>query len=87
VLVALLRVPAPVAGEMLQLTPLLPGSFLTVAVRGCVPPAGTPTGSGATTTVIDRTMMFAEADFDVSETDVAVMVTARSLAGGVAGAL
>jgi len=72
---------------MLQVTPLLLGSKLTVAVKDCVLPTCTVAGDGETRTVIAGTVTFAEPDFDVSVTEVAVTVTARSPAGGLAGAL
>ncbi len=86
-MVASLSVPAPDVGEMLQVTPLLLGSKLTVAVKDCVLPACTVARDGKTKTVIAATKTLAEPDFDASVTDVAVMVTVRSLAGGLAGAL
>jgi hypothetical protein len=85
--VTLLSVPAPDAGEMVQVTPLSFGSLLTVAVKGSMPPAGTMAPTGETLTVIAGTVTFAEPDFDVSAAEVAVIVTARSFAGGLAGAL
>jgi hypothetical protein len=88
VLVTLLRVPAPDAGEIVQLTPLLAGSGVTVAVNDCGgPPVCTVAVAGSTETTSVGTLMVAEADFDVSAMDVAVMVTVRWVAGGVTGGL
>ena len=86
-LVTLLRVPAPDVGDMVQVTPLLLGSKLTVAVKDSVPPACTRAALGVRETVIAGTLTVAEPDFDGSATEVAVMVTVTSLAGGLAGAL
>ena len=49
-LVALLSVPAPVAGEIIQVTPLLVGSFWVVAVIDCVVPTTTVIEDGETET-------------------------------------
>ena len=88
VLVASLSVPAPDAGESAHVTPLLLGSLLTVAVNASVLPASTiATPPGATDTVIAGTVMLPVSDFVLSATEVAVMLTAKSLAGGLAGAL
>lgn len=86
--VTLIRVPAPDTGERVQVTPLLAGSGLTVAVNDCVLPASTGRGlAGVMETTTVGTVMVTEADFDASVTEVAVIVTVRPLAGGVAGAL
>jgi hypothetical protein len=78
VVVILLRVPAPDAGEMVQLTPLLLGSGVTVAVNDCgEPPVFTVAVAGTTETTSVGTVTLAEADLDVSAMDVAVTVTAR----------
>lgn len=84
-----LSVPAPVVGESPQLTPLLLGSKLIEAVKAWVVPAGTVApGPGEMETVIAGTVTLAVLDFDGSATEVAVMLTARSLpGGGGAGAL
>jgi len=90
VLVGLLRVPAPVAGEMVQeagSTGLFAGSLVTMAVITDVPPAPTGLTDGERVTTMGGTSMLAAADFVGSLTEVAVIVTAMSLAGGVAGAL
>ena len=41
----LLKVPAPEAGEIVQLTPACVVSFVTLVVRWAIPPAGTGLGS------------------------------------------
>ncbi len=88
VVVILLRVPAPEAGEIVQLTPLLPGSGVTVAVNDCGGlPVCTVAVAGTTETTSVGTLTVAEADFDGSAMDVAVMVTVRWVAGGVTGGL
>jgi hypothetical protein len=87
VLATLLSVPAPEAGEIAQLTPVCPGSYCTVAVSTWVPPAGTVAVLGDTDTTLAGTVRVAEPEIDLLETEVAVMVTARSLGGGLAGAL
>ena len=87
-LVILLRVPAPDAGKMVQLTPLLSGSGVTVAVNDCGEPPVFPVAvAGTTETTSVGTLTVAEADFDGSAMDVAVMVTVRWVAGGVTGGL
>jgi hypothetical protein len=83
-------VPAPVAGEIVQelgSTPLLAGSLVTVAVICDVLPAPTGLTAAETETMIGGTSMVTLLDFAGLETEVAVMVTVRSLGGGVAGAL
>ena len=50
VLVTLLSVPAPEAGESVHVTPLFEESFCTVALRTCVAPATTVAELGATET-------------------------------------
>src|SRR6266852_4459473 len=70
-----------------QVTPLLAGSLLTVAVNCCVRFAGSRVPAGAVDTVIAATVTLAEADAEVLETEVAVMVTVKLLAGGVVGAV
>jgi len=87
VLVTLLRVPAPEAGERLQLTPLLEPSLPMVAVNPCVPAACTVVEFGETDTVTAWTVTVADADFDGLAKELAVIVTARLLAGVLAGAL
>ena len=69
-----------------QVTPWFPGSFATVAVN-CAPTATcTVAALGAMDRVIARSVTFAETDLDGSATEVAVIVTVRSLAGAVLGA-
>lgn len=75
-----------------QVTPPLFGSFVTVAVNCCVPPAGTVAEPGAIETVIPGgteagTVMVAEAVLVPSVTDVAVSVTVKLLVGALAGAV
>ena len=69
-----------------QVAPLFEGSKLTVAVNCCVALAGMRAEDGETPTLIAGTVMFAERDFDVSATEVAVRVTVRLLAGASAEA-
>jgi len=87
VLVALLKVPAPEAGEIDQVTPAAVGSFVTVAVSTAVVSAGTGLESAVTDTTIAGTVSVADAEIDALATDVAVMVTFISLEGGLAGAV
>jgi len=84
--VAALSVPAPDAGEIAQVTLVCRGSYCTVAISPCVLPAGTSAVLGTTDTTLAGTVMVAETDVALPETAVAVMVTGRSLGGGVAGA-
>jgi hypothetical protein len=73
---------------MLQLTPLLLGSWPTIAmIFGTVPAACTVVTGAVTEIVTDGTVMVTAADLVPSAREVAVTVTVRSLAGGVAGAL
>jgi len=71
----------------LQVTPLAAGSLVTVAVNCPVAPDWTVAVAGATATVIAGTVIVAEPDFVVSDTDFAVIVTVRLLAGGAVGAV
>jgi hypothetical protein len=90
VLVWPLRVPAPVAGEIVHdvgLTPAFAGSLLTVAVIVDMPVAPTVLGFAESEMVMAGTVMLAKFDFEGSDTEVAVIVTRTSLGGGVAGAL
>jgi len=66
----------------LQVTPLLLGSFVTVAVNWAVAVARTVALPGETETVMAGTVIVAEPDLVVSATEVAVRVTVRLLAGG-----
>ena len=61
--------------------------FITVAVNCCVAPGRTVGAVGATEMVTAGTVIVAEAFLVLSATDVAVIVTVRSLGGGVAGAV
>jgi len=56
-------------------------------VNACVPAACTVAEVGETDTVTGWTVTVADADFDISSTELAVMVTVRLLAGALAGAL
>lgn len=88
VVVALAKVPAPVAGVVVQeetLTPLLAGSLSTVAVTGNVVPASTAVLGTVSVTTMAAKVTVVEPVFVESEAEVAVMVTVTSLAGGVAG--
>jgi len=71
----------------LQVTPLLLGSFATVAVNCVLAPACTVAESGETTTLIPGTVILAEAVALLLATAVAVKVTERSPAGGLSGAV
>jgi hypothetical protein len=73
--------------ETVQVTPLFPGSLLTVAVNGAILPVRTVAESGVTETVVPGTVTAAELDTAALATEVAVMVTAKSPAGRVAGAV
>jgi len=77
------------AGEhaTVQVTPLLAGSLVTVAVNCAVAPASTVGDSGATETVVPGTVMLAEFDTAVLATEVAVTRTDKSPAGMAAGAV
>ena len=87
VFVTSLSVPAPDAGEMLQTTPALLGSLVTVAVKICWVPAATVAPFGSTEIMIAGTTTFADADIVGVAAEVAVMVTVKSFDGGLAGAL
>ena len=90
VLVGLLSIPAPVAGEIVQeagLTPLFAGSFVTVAVICEEVPAPTAPMDATTETMMGGTSMLTVIDLVGSDAAVAVIVTDTSLGGGVAGAL
>ena len=69
-----------------QVTPPLPGSLATVAVNCCVALFATLAEVGVTDTEMAETVTVADIDFVASDTDVAVTVTVRLLAGGVDGA-
>jgi hypothetical protein len=71
-----------------QLTPLLAGSLVTVAVNCCVRFTGRSRApAGAIDTAMGGTVTVAAADAEGLETEVAVMVTVKLLAGGVVGAV
>jgi hypothetical protein len=78
----LVSVPAPVAEEMVHVTPPPLGSLLTVAAIGCAPPARTVAVVGPIETAIAGTVMVEEADLVASATEVAVMVVVRLLDKG-----
>jgi hypothetical protein len=86
-LVILIRLPAPDAGEMVQATPWPDGSLSALALIGTIPPACTVAVVGETETLIASTVTFAAFDLEVSATEVALMVTVKSLEGGVLGAV
>src|SRR5260370_14999588 len=74
--------------ETFQVTPAFAASLLTVAVNCAVAPGCTVAVAGATDTVMPAgTVIITEAVFVPSATEVAVSVTLRSLAGGIAGAV
>ena len=70
-----------------QMTPLFVGSLVTVAVNFAVALASTLAVPGVTETAIAGITMVAKADAEVLVTEVAVMVTVKSAAGGVLGAV
>jgi hypothetical protein len=73
--------------ETVHLTPAFAGSLVTVAVKFPVLLGWTVAEFGDTDTVTAGIVTVADPDFDISSTEVAVMVTFMSLAGGLAGAL
>lgn len=62
-------------------------ALVTVAVNSCVAPGRTMGVGGATEIVTAGTVIVAEFALVVSDTEVAVMVTVKLVAGGVAGAV
>ena len=97
-LAVLVGVTKPQVGEQgapacvsFQVTPMFVESFCTVAVNCAVAPTATAAVPGATETVIARTatvtVIVAEAAFDVSASEVAVIVTVKPPDGGLAGAV
>ena len=70
-----------------QLTPLFAGSLVTVAVNCCVRFTGSRAPAGAIDTAVRGTVTLAAADAEGLETEVAVTVTVKLLAGGVVGAV
>src|SRR5438132_1117521 len=87
VVVGLVRDPAPDAGDMAQVTPLLVGSLFTTAVIASEPVACTMAVVGDAEIVMAETVTLAAPDLEVLATAVALMVTVKSLGGGVVGAL
>jgi hypothetical protein len=75
------------ACESAQVTPALAGSFETVAVNCWAMFTGSSAPPGAADTVIARTIRLAEPNAEGFATEAAVMVTAKSLPGGVVGAV
>jgi len=73
--------------DTVQLTPEFAGSLVTVAVKFVVLLGWTVAEFGETDTATAGTVTVADPDFDVSTTEVAVIMTFMSLAGGLAGAL
>jgi len=75
--------------ETAHVTPLFARSLVTLAVNCTVVPAATVVGTGVikTTGITPGTVMPAEADADAEATEVAVSVTAKSVAGPLAGAV
>ncbi len=73
--------------DAVQVTPPFGGSLETVAVNCAVPPASTVVGPGVTLTMISGTLTVAEANADALDTEVAVIVTVKTNAGGVPGAV
>jgi hypothetical protein len=82
--------PAQPAPDKIQLTPLLAGSFCTVAVNGALLVAWTEALAGVTETEMGAgaavTVIVAADDFELSAMEVAVSVTVPGL-GTVAGAV
>jgi hypothetical protein len=70
-----------------QVTPLFAKSFVTVAVSGTAAPGCTVAVPGTTETLIPGMVTFADAVATALETEVAVMVTAKSPTGCVLGAV
>ncbi len=72
-----------------QVTPLLAGSLVTVAVNCFVAPASTVAVDGVTETerAVEGIVMVAEAVFDESATELAVIVTVKAAESGVVGAV
>ncbi len=71
----------------LQLTPLLDGSLLTVAVNRWVPPDSTDAPFGVIATAMLDVVTEADPVLLVSVTDVAVMLTLNTPTGGFDGAV
>ena len=75
------------AQETVQVTPLLVGSLLTVAVNGSVLVPSTLAVEGATVTCTPRTCIVPDAEMEELAVDVAVKVTVRPAKGGEEGAV
>ena len=82
-----MSVPRPEAGEMDHDTPLPDRSLFTLALMARETPACTAALAGFAETVSAGTVMVVALDLEVSATEVAVMVTVVSLAGGTVGAV
>jgi hypothetical protein len=85
VLVGLLKVPTPEAGEIAQVTPWFEGSSLTAAVIATVPPAPTLELLAEVETEMAFRVIVTEPDLLPSATEAPVIVTATGLAGGAPG--
>jgi hypothetical protein len=73
---------------MAHFTPLLNGSLFTVATMfATVPPACTEVAGAVIDNEIASTVIVTDADATGSATEVAVMVTCKSVVGGVGGAV
>ena len=74
---------------MVNFTPAFDGSFFTVALiwTTLAAPACTVPALEETATVIANTVMVVKADWELSATLVALILTGRSAAGGVLGAV
>lgn len=85
--VELFTLPQAAAEQVtVQVTPVFE-VLLTVAVNCALFPARTVAVVGATETLAAGTVIVAEFDLVVSVTEVAVTLTVRALAGGLAGAV
>ena len=73
--------------DTIHVTPSFAGSLVIVAVNFAVAPASTVAVLGVTETAIPGITTVAKADADALLTEVAVMVTVKSFAGGVLGAV
>ena len=71
----------------IHVTPLFAGSLATVAVNCSAVVSGNSALAGVTETVTAEKVTVTAFDTKVLNTEVAVMVTAKSLAGGVGGAV
>lgn len=87
VLLSLLSVPAPDVGLIAHVTPWPDGSYCACPLRAEVPVASTEFGFAVTATEIAANVMFIWFDLVRSASEVAVIVTVTSLAGGASGAL